>query len=146
MSRSSTEAEYKAIANGTAEVTWLQSVLRELGVFQSEPPILWCDNLGATFLTANPVFHARTKHIEIDFHFVREKVSAGALKVRFISSHDQLADIFTKALGREAFDRMKYGLNLVSTRSDREGLLNGISCDRSSDTIMSCLANRVGSG
>lgn len=110
VSRSSTEAEYKAIANGTAEVTWLQSILRELGVFQGQAPILWCDNLGATFLTANPVFHARTKHIEIDFHFVREKVSAGALKVRFISTRDQIADIFTKALGKEAFDRMKYGL------------------------------------
>jgi histone deacetylase 1/2 len=80
VSRSSTEAEYKAIANGTAEVTWLQSVLREVGVFQMQAPTLWCDNLGATFLTANPMFHARTKHIEIDFHFVREKVSAGALR------------------------------------------------------------------
>jgi histone deacetylase 1/2 len=126
VSRSSTEAEYKAIANGTAEATWLQSVLRELGVFQSHAPTLWCDNLGATFLTANPMFHARMKHIEIDFHFVREKVSAGALKVRFISSQDQLADIFTKALARDVFDRLKFDLCLVSTRLDREGLLNEV--------------------
>jgi histone deacetylase 1/2 len=124
VSRSSTEAEYKAIANGTAEVSWLQSVLRELGVFQGQAPTLWCDNLGATFLTANPIFHARMKHIEIDFHFVREKVSAGALKVQFISSQDQLADIFTKALSRDTFDRLKFDLCLASTRSDREGLLN----------------------
>jgi histone deacetylase 1/2 len=103
VSRSSTKAEYKAIANGTAEVTWLQSILRELGVFQSRAPTLWCDNLGATFLTANPMFHVRTKHIEIDFHFEREKVSAGALKVHFISSQDQLADIFTKALNIDVF-------------------------------------------
>jgi hypothetical protein len=104
-------------------------------VFQAQAPIPWCDNLGATFLTGNPVFHARTKHIEIDFHFVREKVSAGALKVRFISTRDQIADIFTKALGKETFDRMKYGLNLVSPKYglnlvspclDRGGLLNGV--------------------
>ena len=126
VSRSSTEAEYKAIANGTVKVTWLQSVLRELGIFQAQAPVVWCDNLGATFLTANPVFHARTKHIEIDFHFVREKVSAGALKVRFISTQDQIADIFTKALGKESLERLKYGLNLLSTRSDRGGLLNGV--------------------
>ena len=80
-SRSSTEAEYKALANGTAEAVWIQSVLRELGVHQPSPLVLWCDNLGATYLSANPVFHARTKHIEIDFHFVREKVALGALDV-----------------------------------------------------------------
>lgn len=124
VSRSSTEAEYKAIANATAEVTWIQSLLKELGVVQRTAPTLWCDNLGATFLTANPVFHARTKHIEIDFHFVREKVAAGALQVRFISSADQIADIFTKALPRDAFVRLKYDLNLYSTRCDQGGMLN----------------------
>ena len=122
VSRSSTEAEYKSIANATAEVVWLQSVLKELGIFQHAPPTLWCDNLGATFLSANPVFHARTKHIEIDFHFVREKVAAGTLRVQFIPSRDQLADIFTKAVGREALDRLKYDLNLVHASLDRGGL------------------------
>jgi histone deacetylase 1/2 len=128
VSRSSTEAEYKAIANGTSEVTWLKSVLTELGVFQAQAPVLWCDNLGATLLTANPMFHAWTKHIEIDFHFVREKVAAGMLKVRFISSRDQLADIFTKALNRDVFDRLKFELCMSSTRLDRGGLLNDDGC------------------
>jgi histone deacetylase 1/2 len=71
MSSSSTEAEYKSLANATAEVMWVQTLLDELGVSQSKAAVLWCDNIGATYLSANPVFHARTKHIEVDYHFVR---------------------------------------------------------------------------
>ena len=118
VSRSSTEAEYKALANGAAEAIWVDSLLKELGVIQQRTPILWCDNLGATYLTANPVFHARTKHIEIDFHFVRECVAAGALEVRFISSNDQLDDVFTKPATRQMLDRFKYNLNLVCNSLD----------------------------
>jgi hypothetical protein len=72
------------------------------------------------------MFHARTKHIEIDFHFIRERVAMGALKVWFISSQDQLADIFTKALAREIFERLMSDLCLAGTRLDREGLLNDV--------------------
>ena len=117
VSRSSTEAEYKALANGAAEAIWVESLLKELGVSQQRVPVLWCDNLGATYLTANPVFHARTKHIEIDFHFVRERVASGALEVRFISSNDQLADVFTKPATRQMLDRFSTNLNLVQSRS-----------------------------
>ncbi|GKE42324.1 gag/pol polyprotein, partial [Tanacetum coccineum] len=84
ISRSSTEAEYKA--------------LHELGIGSSSTPILLCDNLGATYLSANPIFHTRTKHVEIDYHFVRKKVAQGDLRVQHISTHDQIADIFTKSL------------------------------------------------
>jgi hypothetical protein len=69
-SRSSTEAEYKSIANATTKIMWVQMMLQELGIPYSLVATLWCDNLGATYLLANPVFHARTKHIEVDYHFV----------------------------------------------------------------------------
>jgi hypothetical protein len=72
MSRSSTEAEYKALTNATTEVIWVQSVLAELDINLPRSPCLWCDNLGATYITTNPRFYGRTKHIEIDFYFVRE--------------------------------------------------------------------------
>jgi histone deacetylase 1/2 len=114
VSRSSTESEYKAVANATAEIIWIQALLGELGVSQSQPSILWCDNIGATYISSNPVFHARTKHIEVDFHFVRERVAQKLLRIRFISSKDQLADIFTKPLPLPLFQRCRRNLNLHS--------------------------------
>jgi hypothetical protein len=70
VSRSSTESEYKAIANAFAKVIGIKSLLKELEVSLSRSPILYCDNIGAKYLTANPLYHAHTKHIAIDYHFV----------------------------------------------------------------------------
>jgi histone deacetylase 1/2 len=113
VSRSSTEAEYKALANATAEMMWIQKLLGELKVPHPPAARLWCDNLGAKYLSANPVFHARTKHIEIDFHFVRERVAQRLLDVRFISTADQLADGFTKAIPASKLKEFRTNLNLV---------------------------------
>ncbi|XP_019200092.1 PREDICTED: uncharacterized protein LOC109193692 [Ipomoea nil] len=113
VARSSTEAEYKSLADVAAEVTWVQSLLRELGLLSPTIPVFWCDNLGATYLCANPVFHARTKHVEVDYHFVRDKVSTGALKVNFVSTNDQLADIFTKPLSSARFGDLRCKLGVV---------------------------------
>lgn len=112
VSRSSTEAEYKSLANATAETMWVQSLLAELGIKLEQVPCLWCDNLEATYISANPVFHSRAKHIEIDFHFVRERVANKELQVRFIASGDQIADGFTKSLASRKFEEFKRNLNL----------------------------------
>ncbi|XP_058222953.1 uncharacterized mitochondrial protein AtMg00810-like [Rhododendron vialii] len=76
VSRSSTEAEYRALAHTVAELSWLQMLLRDFSIVLHSLPVLWCDNLGALALASNPVFHARSKHIAIDYHFIREKVTA----------------------------------------------------------------------
>ena len=115
VSRSSTEAEYKAVGNATAEIIWIQSLLKELRVPQPQPPVLWCDNIGATYLSSNPVFHARTKHIEVEYHFARERVVQKLLHIKFISSKDQLADIFTKPLSQPQFEGCRRNLNLLCT-------------------------------
>jgi hypothetical protein len=113
VSRSSTEAEYKSLANATAEMMWIQRLLIELGVSHSPVARLWCDNIGAKYLSANPVFHARTKHIEIDFHFVRERVAQKLLDIRFINTSDQVADDFTKPISAAKLREFRFNLNLV---------------------------------
>lgn len=75
---------------------------------------LWCDNLGAKYLSANPIFHARTKHIGIAYHFIRERVAQKLLGIRFISSGDQIDDGFTKPLPVIKLQQFRCNLNLVS--------------------------------
>ena len=103
VARSSTEAEYRAVAATAAELTWLTNLLFELAVSLPHPPRLLCDNLGATYLCANPVFHSRMKHIALDYHFVRDKVATGSLCVSHVSTQDQHPDILTKPLAKQRF-------------------------------------------
>ncbi|XP_023891177.1 uncharacterized mitochondrial protein AtMg00810-like [Quercus suber] len=103
ISRSSTESEYRALATTATELYWLRQVLRDLGVFLPVPPKLWCDNVLALAIASNLVFHARTKHIEVDYHFVKEKVLRKDLQVKYTTTSDQLADVFTKSLPTSRF-------------------------------------------
>ncbi|GKV51884.1 hypothetical protein SLEP1_g58503 [Rubroshorea leprosula] len=125
VSLSSAEAEYKSMASTTAEITWLTYLLRDTGIDIPNPPILHCDNISALHMTVNPVFHGRTKHVEMDYHFVRENVAFGNLITRYVSSSSQLADIFTKPLPRTSFNelRTKLGLSLL-TRPSLRGSVN----------------------
>ncbi|XP_065636783.1 uncharacterized mitochondrial protein AtMg00810-like [Quercus suber] len=98
VSHSSTKAEYCALASTAAELSLLRTLFMEFHLFLHHIPILWCDNISAIALASNPVFHFRTKHIEVGYHFVREKVLKRDLGIKFISIKDNYADIFTKPL------------------------------------------------
>ena len=114
VSRSSAEAEYKGVANAVAETCWLRNLLLEMHCPLRRATIVYCDNISAVYLSSNPVQHQRTKHIEIDIHFVREKVHMGQVKVYHIPAASQYADIFTKGLPTSLFTSFRSSLG-VST-------------------------------
>jgi hypothetical protein len=101
------------VANITVEIMWIQILLRELQVPCPSMAKLWCDNLCAKYLSINPVFHIRIKHIEVDYHFVREQVAQKLLEIDFVSSRDQVADGFTKPLQVRQLENFKNNLNLT---------------------------------
>ena len=125
VARSSTEAEYKALADTASKLLWVLSLFTELDHVPTANPVIYCDNLGATTLSANPVFHSRMKHIALAYHFVRENVQRGKFRVSFVSTDDQLADILTKPLLRPRFESLLSKLHLSSRLSNlREDINN----------------------
>ncbi|KAF5474230.1 hypothetical protein F2P56_006145 [Juglans regia] len=101
-----------------------KTLIKELGFSLASPPVLWCDNLGAMYLTANPVYHSCTKYMDIDFHFVRDRVAAKTLQVSFCNSNDQLADIFTKPLVADKFTTLRTSLTVCEPPMDSRGHVN----------------------
>ena len=97
MARSNTEVEYSVLVDTISELIWLQWLLKDLDVSTSSTTPLYCDNQSTIHITHNDVFHERTKHIEINCHFIRYNIVHGALKLISVSSKDQLADIFIKS-------------------------------------------------
>ncbi|WOH00046.1 hypothetical protein DCAR_0519402 [Daucus carota subsp. sativus] len=104
VSRSSAEAEYRSMAAITCELKWLKGLLLSLGVHHTKAIKLFCDSQSALHIAKNPIFHERTKHIEVDYHYVRDAISDGLIDPSYVHTNTQLADVFTKALGRSQFE------------------------------------------
>jgi Reverse transcriptase (RNA-dependent DNA polymerase) len=117
ISKSSTEAEYCAMSSASAEIVWLRGLLEDLGFPQSSPTQLHADNLSAIHISNDPVFHERTKHIEVDCHFIRDAVDRGLISLPHVPSNLQTADIFTKALTAARHEFLMNKLMLVSVPS-----------------------------
>ncbi|RVW56778.1 Retrovirus-related Pol polyprotein from transposon TNT 1-94 [Vitis vinifera] len=114
VARSSAEAEFRAMAQGICEGIWLNRLLEELRVSLKHPMVLYCDNQAAISIAKNPVHHDRTKHVEIDRHFIKEKIEEGVFKVSYTPKNCQTADILTKALARVNFEDLKEKLGMIN--------------------------------
>ena len=121
VSRSSAEAEYKGVANGVAESCWIRNLLLEMDIPLQRATVVYCDNISAVHLSSNPVQHQRTKHIEIDIHFVREKVQMGQIRVLHVPSSLQYADIFTKGLPTTLFNSFRTSLGVLEPHATTAG-------------------------
>ncbi|KAJ0789653.1 putative RNA-directed DNA polymerase [Helianthus annuus] len=111
----------KGVANAVVEATWIRNLLLELHVPLKQASVIYCDNVSAIYMSDNPVQHQRTKHIEIDIHFVREKVRIGHIRVLHVPSSYQYADIFTKGLSRQLFQSFRSSLTVCPMTDQTAG-------------------------
>ena len=112
------EAECRAVAYTVAETCWIPHILCDLGVFICGTIRVLYDNGNYTYMTRNPVLHDCSKHIDVDFHFVPDKVAHGDIVVQYVPKHSQFADIFTKGLSSSRFCFIRDNLSVIATRPD----------------------------
>jgi hypothetical protein len=142
IARSSSEGEYRSLASAVCELQWLLYLLHDLNVTCSRQPVLYCDSQSAIHIASNPVFHERTKHLEIDCHLIREKLQQGVLKLLPISTNEQLADFLAKALSSPKVGYFIYKLNMINIYSDSTygRVLN---YDKNDNNAVTCVRSNI---
>lgn len=113
VSRSSTESEYRSLAFSVAELKWVKSLMTELIIHSTLKPLVYCDNLSVVLLAHNLILHAKTKNMDIDLCFVKEKVLDGDITIMHVSFHNHLANIFTKPLSQSRFEFLRSKLSVL---------------------------------
>jgi hypothetical protein len=114
VARSTAEAEYRAMAHGVSEGLWLRRLLLELRLFEDKPIMLYCDNKAAINIANNRVQHDRTKHVEIDRHFIKDKLDEGIVCMPFVGTKEQIADVFTKGLSITDFSNVIDKMSMIN--------------------------------
>ena len=112
VSRCTSEAEFRSVADSVSDVLWLLAVLKEMHITIIGTPTIWCDNSGTVAMAANPVLHSKSKHFELDLFFVREKVEDGTICVGYVPASEQVADVLTKALSAPMFEYCRKRLSV----------------------------------
>jgi hypothetical protein len=117
---SSTEAEYIACFGAAKDISWLNQMLKELGFTTSGNITLYCDNMSTIKLINNPVMHQRPRHIDIKYHYIREKVKDGTISIQHMPTTDQVADILTKPLPKGSFQKLRDSMNVHQLTSTKD--------------------------
>lgn len=113
VSKSSAESEYRSMSTAAGEIVWIEGILKDLSLAVDLPIVLHCDNKAAQHIAAHPVYHERTKHLNIDCHYVRERIDEGFIKTAYVQSSQQIADVLTKPLGELQHRTLSFKLGLV---------------------------------
>ena len=114
VARNSAEAQFKALTHWTCELIWIKKLLEELRLFQNNPMKLFCDNQATISIANNPVHHDRTKHVEVDRHFIKEKIKSRTICLTYIPTSQQVVYIFTKGLSRQLFKYFTCKLGMIN--------------------------------
>ena len=124
VARSSVEAEFRAIAHGTCELIWIKGFLEVLRLFQNSPVKLFCDNQIVISIANNPMHHDRTKHVEVDKHFIKEKIESRKICLTHVPTSQHVADIFAKGLSKQLFEDFTCNIGMINmTRILRVGIV-----------------------